>query len=97
MCRVLSYFKKNNFFFCCHRYVSISGFVFYRYCEFFKRIKNLCVDSKNKIKSVLISETLINSYININNDKFVSVNAFRKYNDMKEDIKNTENAAEYTV
>lgn len=57
----------------------------------------MCVDSKNKIKSVLISETLINSYININNDKFVSVNAFRKYNDMKEDIKNTENAAEYTV
>ena len=57
----------------------------------------MCVDSKNKIKSVLISETLINSYININNDKFVSVNAFRKYNDRKEDIKNTENAAEYTV
>ena len=37
----------------------------------------------------MIPETLINSYININNDKIASVYVFRKYNDMKEEIKNT--------
>ena len=42
---------------------------------------------------VFISKALIDSYIN--HDEFVSVNnALREYNEMKEEIKNPENALE---
>ena len=45
---------------------------------------------------VLISKALIDSYIN--HDKFVSVNnVLRGYNEMKEEIKYTKNAMEYTI
>ena len=49
----------------------------------------------NTIK-VLISKALSNSYIN--HDEFVSVNdMLREYNETKEEIKNPENAVEYTI
>ena len=45
---------------------------------------------------VLISKTLINSYIN--HDKFLSVsNGLREFNKIKEEIKNLENTVEYTI
>ena len=45
---------------------------------------------------VLISEALINSCIN--DDKFVSVNnVLRAYNEIKEEIKNSENDVECTI
>ena len=45
---------------------------------------------------VLISKALINSCID--NDKFVSVNnVLRAYNEIKEEIKNSENDAECTI
>ena len=44
---------------------------------------------------VLISKALIDSYIN--HDEFVSVNVSRKYNKIKEEIKNPENAVEYAI
>ena len=44
----------------------------------------------------MISKVLIDSHIN--HDEFVSVNnALRKYNKMKEEIENLENAVEYTI
>ena len=49
----------------------------------------------NTIK-VLISKRFIESYIN--HDKFVSVNnMLREYNEMKKEIKNPKNAAEYNI
>ena len=45
---------------------------------------------------VLISKALIDSYINY--DVFVSVNnVLREYNEMKEEIRNHQNAVEYTI
>ena len=45
---------------------------------------------------ILISKVLINLYIN--HDEFVLVNnVLREYNEMKEGIKNPENAMEYTL
>ena len=45
---------------------------------------------------VLICKALINSYIN--HEEFISVNnALRKYNEMKKEIKNPENAVKYTI
>ena len=45
---------------------------------------------------VLISKALINSYIN--HDKlFLVNNVLRQCNEMKEEIKNPENAVEYTI
>ena len=45
---------------------------------------------------VLISKTLIHTYVS--HDEFVSVNnLLREYNKMKEEIKNTQNAVEYTI
>ena len=45
---------------------------------------------------VLIFKALINSYIN--NEEFISVNnVLRKYNEMKKEIKNPENAVKYTI
>ena len=45
---------------------------------------------------VLISKALINSYIN--HEEFFSVNnVLREYNEMKEEIKNPQNAVEYTI
>ena len=45
---------------------------------------------------VVISKALIDSYIN--HDKFVLVNnMLREYNEMKEEIKNPQNAVEYTI
>ena len=44
---------------------------------------------------VLISKALINSYIN--NDEFAMMNVLREYNEMKEEIKNLENAVEYII
>ena len=45
---------------------------------------------------VLISEALIDSYIS--HDVFILVNSMlREYNETKEEIKNLQNAVEYTV
>ena len=45
---------------------------------------------------ILISKVLINLYIN--HGEFVLVNnVLREYNEMKEEIKNPENAMEYTL
>ena len=45
---------------------------------------------------VLISKTLTDSYID--HDKLVSVNnVLREYNEIKEEIKNTESSVEYTI
>ena len=55
----------------------------------------LAKTSLNTIE-VLISEALIDAYIN--HDELVSVNnVLREYNEMKEEIKNPKNAAEYTT
>ena len=45
---------------------------------------------------VLISKALVNSYIN--HDEFVLLNnMLREYNEIKEHIKNLENAVEYSI
>ena len=45
---------------------------------------------------VLISKSLIDSHIS--HDKFVSVNnVLKEYNDIEEEIKNYQNAVEYTI
>ena len=52
--------------------------------------------AKFGITEVLISKALIDAYIN--HDKFVLVNnVLREYNEMKEEIKNPENAVQYTI
>ena len=54
--------------------------------------------SKTKLDTIedLISKALINSYIS--HDEFVSVNnVLREYYEMKEEIKNPETPAEYTI
>ena len=52
-------------------------------------------DKLNTIE-VLISKSLIDSYINHN--EFVSVrNVLREYNEMKEEIKNPETSFQYTA
>ena len=52
-------------------------------------------DRLNTIE-VLISKTLINSYIS--HDEFVSVNnLLREYKEIKEEIKNPETSMEYTI
>ena len=49
----------------------------------------------NTIK-VLISKALLGSYFN--HDEFVSINnVLREYNEIKEEIKNPENAVEYAM
>ena len=59
------------------------------------RIVLLAKTELNTIK-VLISKAVINSYIN--HDEFVSVNnMLREYNEMKEEIKNTENTVKCTI
>ena len=45
---------------------------------------------------VLISKALINSYIN-HDELFLVNNVLRQCNEMKEEIKNPENAVEYTI
>ena len=52
--------------------------------------------AKFGITEVLISKALIDAYIN--HGKFVLVNnVLREYNEMKEEIKNPENAVQYTI
>ena len=52
-------------------------------------------DKSNTIE-VQISKTLVDSYIS--HGEFVSVNnVLREYNEMKEEIKNPEASAEYTM
>ena len=52
--------------------------------------------AKFGITEVLISKALIDAYIN--HGKFVLVNnVLREYNEMKEEIKNPENALQYTI
>ena len=65
-----------------------------------KRIKqhdNMVLFAKKKKKlstiEVLTSKALIDSYVN--HDEFVNV--LREYSEMKEEIKNPENAVEYTM
>ena len=59
------------------------------------KIKLLGKDKLNII-NVLISKTLIDS--NISHDEFVSVkNALKEYNEMKKEIKNSENPVKYTI
>ena len=59
------------------------------------KIKLLGKDKLNII-NVLISKALIDSYIS--HDEFVSVkNALKEYNEMKKEIKNSENPLKYTI
>ena len=52
--------------------------------------------AKFGITEVLISKALIDAYIK--HGKFVLVNnVLREYNEMKEEIKNPENALQYTI
>ena len=61
----------------------------------YDNIKLLGKDKLNII-NVLISKTLIDS--NISHDEFVSVkNALKEYNEMKKEIKNSENPVKYTI
>ena len=51
---------------------------------------------KLNIIEVLISKTLIDSYISHN--EFVSINTvLREYNEIKEEIKNPKTSVEYTI
>ena len=57
----------------------------------------LLAKSKLNTTEVLISKALSDLYVNHDN-KFVSVNnGLREYNEMKEEIKNPENAVEYAI
>ena len=63
-----------------------------------KKHNKIVLPAKTKINTieVLITNILTNSYNN--HDEFVSVsNVLRKYNGMKEETKNPENAVEYTI
>ena len=56
----------------------------------------LLAKTKLNTTEVFISKTLIDSYAN--HHEFVTVNnMLREYNKMKEEIKNPENALEYTI
>ena len=56
----------------------------------------LIVKTRLNSIEVLISKALIDSYIN--HDKFVSPNkVLRKYNEMKEEIKNPQNAVKHNI
>ena len=57
-----------------------------------------CCQEKNKLNiiEVLISKSLIDLYISY--DEFVPVNnVLRKFNDMKEEVKNPETSVEYVI
>ena len=63
-----------------------------------KRHIKIVLPKKKKLYAieVFISKALINSHIN--QDESVSVNfVLRKYNEMKGEIKNAENAVEYSI
>ena len=63
-----------------------------------KKHNKIVLPAKTKINTieVLITNVLTNSCNN--HDEFVSVsNVLRKYNGTKEEIKNPENAVEYTI
>ena len=62
-----------------------------------KKCNNIVLLAKTKLSTIkiLISRALI--VANINHDKFVSVNALREYDERKEEMKNPENAVEYTI
>ena len=56
------------------------------------------MSAKSKLNTIefLISKALLDSYLN--HDEFVSINnVLREYNEMKEEIKNPENATEYAI
>ena len=55
----------------------------------------LLVKAKLETIVVLISKSLINSYIS--HEEFILVNLFRKYNKIKEEIKNLETSVEYII
>ena len=57
-----------------------------------------CCQEKNKLNiiEVLISKSLIDLYISY--DEFVPVNnVLRKFNDMKEEVKNPETSVKYVI
>ena len=56
----------------------------------------LLAKAKSDTIEVLISKALIDSYIN-HDELFLVNNVLRQYNEMKEEIKNPENAVEYTI
>ena len=63
-----------------------------------KRFYKVDLLEKAKIETIKIqlSRDLIDSYIN--HDEFISVNyMLKEYNEKKEEIKNPENVAEYTI
>ena len=63
-----------------------------------KKHDNIVLLAKTNLNAieVLIFKALINSYIN--HEEFISVNnVLRKYNEMKKEIKNPENAVKYTI
>ena len=56
----------------------------------------LLAKAKSDTIEVLISKALIDSYIN-HDELFLVNNVLRQCNEMKEEIKNPENAVEYTI
>ena len=56
----------------------------------------LLAKAKSDTIEVLISKALIDSYIN-HDELFLVNNVLRQRNEMKEEIKNPENAVEYTI
>ena len=63
-----------------------------------KKHDNIVLLAKTKLNTikVLISKALIDSYINCEEFALVN-NVLREYYEMKEEIKNPENAVEYTI
>ena len=62
-----------------------------------KKHEKIVLLGKDKLNTieVLISKALIESYIS--HDEFVSINVLREYNEMEEEIKNSETSVEYTI
>ena len=62
-----------------------------------KKHEKIVLLGKDKLNTieVLISKALIESYIS--HDEFVSINVLREYNEMEEEIKNSETSEEYTI
>ena len=61
-------------------------------------ILQCCQQKVNKVNKIeiLISKALIGSYVN-HNKSVLANNAFKKYNEMKEEINTPGNAVDYTI
>ena len=52
---------------------------------------------KNKNDKIVLLEKAKPDTIEVLHDEFVSVNVLREYNEMKEEIKNSETSVKYTI